>query len=91
MNLDTTREDFIRSIDARAFNLEHGADPQPRKVINHRMVCQIPDAQMEAFQNQLEALIEEFNEMDAESEDSHPWALTVLLYPSFYYDQLEDD
>jgi hypothetical protein len=92
MNLDTTREDFVRSIDARAFNLEHGADPRPRKVFNQRMICQIPDAQMEAFQTRLQALIDEFTEMeDVDGEDSHPWAFTVLLYPSFYYNQPEDE
>ena len=27
-SLDTTREDFVRSIEARAFSLEHGAEPK---------------------------------------------------------------
>jgi DNA-binding transcriptional ArsR family regulator len=89
--LDTAREDFIRSIEARAFNLEHGADPHPRPVINSREVCRIPDEKVEEFQIRLKALMEEFEEMDNPEEDSgQPWALNVFLYPSFYYDQPEE-
>lgn len=88
--LDTTREDFVRSIEARAFNLEHGADPQPRYVRNHRSVCQIPDNRMAEFQSRLDALVEEFEKMDdPEIEDAHPWAFTAVLYPSFYYDETD--
>ena len=39
--LDTTREDFVRSIEARAFSLERGAAPKPRSVVNHRAVFSI--------------------------------------------------
>jgi DNA-binding transcriptional ArsR family regulator len=86
--LDTAREDFIRSIEARAFNLEHGADPHPRPVINYREVCRIPDEKVEEFQIRLKALMEEFEEMDnPDDEGGQPWALNVFLYPSFYYDQ----
>jgi len=89
--LDTARDDFIRSIEARAFNLEHGADPHPRPVINYREVCRIPDEKVEAFQLRLKALLKEFEEMDApDNEQGQPWALNVFLYPSFYYEQSEE-
>ena len=88
--LDTVREDFARSIEARAYNLEHGAAPHPRKVITGREICRIPEARMAAFQDRLHALVEEFKALD-ESGDAglQPWAFTVLLYPTFYYEQPE--
>ena len=90
--LDTTREDFIRSIEARAFNLEHGAEPHPRNVINFREIAHIPDDKIEEFQERLHALHKEFSEMDdSENMDGHPWALTLLLYPEFYYEQPDTD
>ena len=86
--LDITREDFIRSIEARAFNLEHGAEPHPRNVINFREVARIPEDKIKEFQERLHALHKEFSEMDdSQSVEEHPWALTVLLYPTFYYEQ----
>ncbi len=90
--LDTARQDFIRSIEARAFNLEHGADPYPRSVINYREVCRIPDEKIEAFQVRLRALLDEFQTMDdPDTSDGYPWALNVFLYPSFYYEQTGED
>ena len=89
--LDTTREDFVRSIEARAFSLEHGASPKPRQVVNHRTVCHVPDARIGEFHQRLAALFEEFRALDdPDSADGHPWAFTAVLYPSFYYDQLDD-
>jgi DNA-binding Lrp family transcriptional regulator len=89
--IDTTREDFVRSIEARAFNLEHGAHPQPRHVRNHRAVCQIPDSRVAEFHDRLDALVKEFVDLDdPEAEDAHPWAFTAVLYPSFYYDEADE-
>ena len=90
--LDTTREDFVRSIEARAFSLEHGAAPKPRNVVNHRAVCHVSDARIGEFQQRLKALFEEFNALeDPHASDGHPWAFTAVLYPSFYYDELEGE
>jgi len=91
-SLDTTREDFVRSIEARAFSLEHGAEPHPRHVINHRTVCRISDEHIDEFQTRLTALFEEFQLLDeSDSDEGHPWAFTAVLYPSFYYDQPNED
>jgi DNA-binding transcriptional ArsR family regulator len=90
--IDTTREDFVRSIEARAFNLEHGADPHPRHVLNYRAVCQISESHILEFRERLDALVKEFAEMDEpEAEDAHPWAFTAVLYPSFYYGDSNED
>jgi len=86
-SLDLVRDDFSRSIEARAFNLEHGAEPQPRHVIHSREVCRIPDDKLEAFQIRLKELLEEFETLDEpEKTGNQPWAFTVFLYPTFYFD-----
>jgi DNA-binding Lrp family transcriptional regulator len=88
--LDTTREDFVRSMEARAFNLEHGAEPHPREVIDYREVRLISEERVAEFQDRLRQLLKEFESVnEPDKADSHPWALTTLMYPSFYYDQGE--
>lgn len=90
-SLDTTREDFVRSIEARAFSLEQGAEPHPRNVINHRAVCHVSGARIDEFHSRLAALFDEFKALDdPESEDGHPWAFTAVLYPSFYYEEADE-
>jgi len=85
--LDTVREDFVRSIEARVYNLEHGAEPHPRQVIKFREVCRIPDEKIESFQARLRELLDEFEALDEpDNADIQPWALTVFLYPTFYFD-----
>jgi DNA-binding transcriptional ArsR family regulator len=86
--LDTVREDFARSIEARAYNLEHGAEPHPRHVIKWRVICRVPDERMEAFQARLHELLDEFEALDEPANVGlQSWAFTVLLYPTFYYEQ----
>lgn len=91
-HLDTVRDDFARSIEARAFNLEHGAEPHPRHVIQSREVCRIPDDKIEVFQARLQELMKEFEALDEPNEASlQPWAFSIFLYPSFYYEHPDGD
>ena len=86
-HLDTVREDFARSIEARAFNLEHGAEPHPRRVIQTRDVCIISDDKIEMFQSRLQDLIKYFEELDVPGNEAlQPWAFSVFLYPTFYFE-----
>lgn len=88
--IDATREDIIRSLQARQFQLDQGAAEQSRRFILNRVVSQIPEERIAEFQERLVQLIQEF-----ESEDKHssrkpnlqPYALTVAMYPSFYFDR----
>lgn len=88
--IDATREDIIRSLQARQFQLDQGASEQSRRFILNRVVSQIPEERIAEFQERLVKLIQEF-----ESEDKHssrkpnlqPYALTVAMYPSFYFDK----
>ena len=87
--IDATRDDLLRSLQARSFALEHGAREQPRRVIINRLVSRISDERAGEFQERLVALLKEFE--DADAGDSAPeaslqtYALTVVLYPSFYF------
>jgi DNA-binding transcriptional ArsR family regulator len=87
--LDSTREDLKRSLQARAYNLEKGAKPHPRKAFVNRALSHIPDAQADEFAERLLALIKEFEGKDqqtgTEDEGHHPYALTVAFYPSYFY------
>ena len=88
--IDATREDIIRSLQARQFQLDLGAAEQSRRFIINRVVSQISEERVAEFQERLVQLIQEF-----EGEDKHasrkpnqpPYALTVAMYPSFYFDK----
>lgn len=92
--LDSTREDLQRSLQARAYNLERGAKPRPRKAFVKRGLSRIPDDLADEFSERLLALIDEFESLDdpprAEGEALQSYALTVAFYPSYFYqDELE--
>jgi DNA-binding transcriptional ArsR family regulator len=92
--LDSTREDLQRSLQARAYNLERGAKPRPRKAFVKRGLSRIPDELADEFSERLLALIDEFESLDdpprAEGEALQSYALTVAFYPSYFYqDELE--
>ncbi len=86
--LDVTRQDAIRSMEARAHALEHGKPKRPRSVKAYREMRCIPDDKAQEFMEKLNALTAEFESLEQVegNEDAVNWALTVLLYPSFYYE-----
>ena len=88
--IDATREDIIRSLQARQFQLDQGATEQSRRFIINRVVSQIPEERVAEFQERLVQLIQEFeaeDERTSRKANLHPYALTVALYPSFYFDK----
>jgi DNA-binding transcriptional ArsR family regulator len=89
--LDSTREDLQRSLQARAYNLERGAKPRPRKAFVKRGLSRIPDELADEFSERLLALIDEFESLDdpprAEGEALQSYALTVAFYPSYFYQE----
>ena len=93
-SIDATREDLRRSMYARHQQILHGATPKLRSVLKHREVYNLPDEKAKEFHQRLEALLEEFEQeaqaVDTESEETLPWALSVVLYPSFYFDSDPD-
>lgn len=85
--LDATREDILRSFQARAFELERGAAERPRRAIFHRFTSRLSDEKAEDFHRRLHELIDEFSQADETGGDGdlQTYALTVVFYPSFYY------
>jgi DNA-binding transcriptional ArsR family regulator len=86
--LDTTREDILRSLQARQFNLEQGDAPRPRRLILNRLGSRLPEARADEFGQRVEALLREFAEADLGSQagaDDQTYAMTVAFYPSFYF------
>ena len=87
--IDTTREDIIRSLEARQFQLEQGAEEQPRRFIINRIVSRVPEQRVQEFQESLVKLLQEFeteNDTSARGSKLQPYALTVAFYPSFYFE-----
>jgi DNA-binding transcriptional ArsR family regulator len=93
-SLDSTRDDLVRSLQARAYNLEQGAAPQPRKAFVKRAVSRIPDDKADEFSERLLALLAEFETMDEaqglEAQNNQTYALTLVFYPSYFYQEEED-
>jgi len=88
--LDTTREDLVRSLQARALSLEQGAPERPRSIIVSRLMATMDDARAEEFHDRLRVLLQEFGEADetGKGEASRlQFALTVAFYPSFYFSE----
>ena len=87
--IDATREDIIRSLQARQFQLEQGAQEQPRRFIINRIVSRVPEERVGEFQKRLVTLLQEFeseNDTSARGAKLQPYALTVAFYPSFYFE-----
>lgn len=87
--LDATKEDLVRSMQARAAALEQGADPRPREVVVNRLTSRIPEARHKEFMQRVLDLIMEFGEADHaeedEAENMQAYALTVAFYPSYFF------
>ena len=91
--VETTRLDIIRSLEARAFNLEHGAEKLPREVIISRELSRISDEKAQEFTQRFKALVKEFTEAeDSNTEsDAQMHALMIAFYPTFYYEETEEE
>jgi DNA-binding transcriptional ArsR family regulator len=87
--IDATRDDILRSLQARYFQLEQGAPAEPKQLILNRLTGHIPAERVEEFQERIQALLKDFVEADAgpKSPDAHPYALTIAFYPSFYFSE----
>ncbi len=93
-SLDATREDILRSLQARKFNLEKGAPPNPRDMVMIHSKRRLSDATYQAFISRLQALMKEFSELPEETregEDVSVFSLICYAYPSYYYEEMQED
>jgi len=90
--IDSTREDIVRSLEARATALDQGAEEHPREVVIFREVRRMSDQTADSFAERLKEVLADFEayDSDEQSEDAHMRALTVAFYPSFYYEPSEE-
>jgi len=91
--LETTRDDILRSLQARYFQLEQGAPEQPRRLIITRLTGRILESKVSEFQARLDALIKDFAEAECPpgTPETFPYALTVAFYPNFYFEEHPND
>ena len=86
--IDSTREDMLRSLEARATALDQGAEEHPRQVVIYRELRAMSDETADKFAERIKVVLEDFEHFEGEEDsgDSHVRALTVAFYPSFYYE-----
>jgi len=85
--IDATREDILRSLQARQFQLHQGGEEQERRMIINRVVSRVPESRIAEFQERLVMLVQEFEAEEKTSKSTDQlYALSVAFYPSFYFD-----
>ena len=91
--IETTREDMIRSLEARRFALDQGAEEHPQQVVIYREVALLSDKQANGLAEKIKALTKEFEAASKQEsgEDVQTHALTIAFYPSFHYEQQKED
>lgn len=94
--LDSTREDFRRSMEAGLLNMEqpHSEEDKQRALLT-RHLSRIPKARAEEFITQLEKFMEAFEaaNVDQTSDDNSlmTYAFTAAFYPSLYFSEENKD
>jgi DNA-binding transcriptional ArsR family regulator len=90
--IDSTREDILRSLQARVTALDRGAEEHPREVVIFRELRMMTDRTADQFAERIKEVTRDFEEFEGDQggEDAHMRALTVSFYPSFYYDLQEE-
>jgi DNA-binding transcriptional ArsR family regulator len=93
--IDTTREDILRSLQARYFVLDKGAEEHPRRFILNRVVSRIKESSIEEFQSRLAALIQDFSAANSQEQsiddDYQTYAFTIAFYPTFHFPEPDEN
>lgn len=90
VTIDATRNDILRSLEARHFELEQGNQEQPRRLTLIRDLSRISDARADEFHARLHDLMQEFTSADEPApanptKPPHMYAMLLSLYPTFYF------
>lgn len=87
--LDATREDVLRTLQARAYELDQGLPENPRVVLFNRYLSHIPESRADEFRDRLRELMQEFAEahQDTQPDTANPatYAMMIGFYPSYYF------
>ena len=93
-SLEATRMEMLRSLQARSYQLDHGAQPVPRDIIIQSTRKRLTDETYRAFLNKVRGLLKEFSELPDETgsgEHINTFSLACYLYPNFYYEQKQNE
>jgi predicted transcriptional regulator len=93
-SLETTRDDFVRTLEARKYNLEHGAKPSVKKVIADREMKRLSDKTYQEFLVKVKKILEEFKDLPEADEgdpESNVFSMACYFYPSYYYENEAED
>jgi len=99
-SLDATRQDLLRSMEARRIRREQGEELRPSQAIVTRAVSRLPEERAKEFGRRLCALLEEFGAADVTEEASvedlgegeiETYALNVAYYASFGFPDQEEE
>jgi predicted transcriptional regulator len=89
--IDTTREDLLRSLQARSLQIEQGLPGKVRSLTISRHLSNMSDEKADEFHKRFNELIEEFIDADTKNPEEQTFALTIALYPSFYFRDLNKE
>jgi DNA-binding transcriptional ArsR family regulator len=87
-SLEATREDILRSLQARRFALDHGATPNPRDMVIKKIKKRLRIATYQHFVDALNILMKDFSDLPdeiGEEDEVSYYAVACFLYPSFAY------
>jgi len=87
-SIDTTREDLMRSLHARSLQIEQGEAEKKRSIMLTRNLSNMSDEKAEEFVIRMHDLVEEFIDADTHDPNDQTFAVTVAMYPSFYFRDL---
>ncbi len=93
-SVDAVRQDMLRSLNARKFNLAHGGKAQERDMTIFQTKRRLKDSTYQAFKEKLNDLIKAFSELpeaEEDSEDSSVYSFVSFAYPSYYYDDNDEN
>jgi DNA-binding transcriptional ArsR family regulator len=91
-SLDATREDILRSLQARRIELDHGAKPDPRNMVIGKVKKRLRTTTYQHFVDAFTALIKEFSDLPDENDEDGQvgyYAVACYLYPSYAYHEEE--
>lgn len=88
--IDLTREDLLRSLQARHYNLQQGEKPKLRELLLNRTQAYLTDERAAEFYQRLYTLIQDLEEADlgaaaSQREDVQFYTLMATWYPNFYF------
>jgi DNA-binding transcriptional ArsR family regulator len=90
-SIDATRDDLLRSMHARTFQIDQGQPEHSSGVLIGRQMSRVSDKRADEFRQRLCSLLDEFTEADQETPETgkQAYAMTVIFYPSFYFHEPE--